>query len=82
VQSRVTFVIHVRWSEMATQSREFLPREGTSDRESFERVTALEVETISAALTVANPTPNKRGTKRVRVATEVSEVDRHNEIGM
>jgi hypothetical protein len=82
VQSRVTVMIHVRWPEMTMRSREFLPREGTSDRESFERVTALEMETISAALTVANPAPNKRGTRRARVATGVSEVDRHNEIGM
>jgi hypothetical protein len=65
---------------MTMRSREFLPREGTSDRESFERVTALGVETILAALTVTNPTPNRRGSRRAKVATEVSEVDRHNEI--
>jgi len=80
VQSRVTVMIHVRWPEMTMRSREFLPREGTSDRESSGRVTALGVETISAVLTVAKSALNKHGTRRVKTATEVSEVDRHNEI--
>jgi len=73
-------MIHDRWSEMATRSREFLPREGTSDRESSGRLTALGVETILAVFTVAISPLNKRGSRRVRIATGVSEVDRHNEI--
>lgn len=42
-------MIRDRRPEMVVRSRGFLPREGTSDRESFERVTALGVEATLAA---------------------------------
>lgn len=49
------------------------------DRESSESVTALGVETILAALTESRLRQTPRA-ERVREATEVSEVDRHNRL--
>jgi hypothetical protein len=42
-------MIRDRRPEMVVRSRGFLPREGTSGRESFERVTVLGVEATLAA---------------------------------
>jgi hypothetical protein len=50
-----------------------LPREGISDRESIARVTAGEVETILAALSVRVLARNRRVAHEEWEATEVSE---------
>jgi len=54
-------MIRDRRSERIVRSREFLPREGTSGRESFERVTVLGVEAILAAFA-----ESRRGKHRAR----------------